>query len=71
MEDIKNYIINLRTVKQFAKIENVSHQYIYQLISNKIILPLVIGGIKFIDISLYKNIKSVEKASKTQIKIPI
>jgi len=48
---------NLLSINSFAKAEGVTPSYIYKLIGAGFIVPDEIDGSKFIDKTVYKNIK--------------
>ena len=47
----------LKTIKNYAAMQQVTTSYIYKLITEKKMLPVVIDGVKFIDFSVYPTIK--------------
>lgn len=57
--EIKKYLNNLKTIANYAKSKNVTAARIYQLIESKHILPEIIDGVKFIDISKYPSTQTL------------
>lgn len=51
MKKLKYDITKLKSIANYAKIRNLTPPRIYQLIKEKKITPVIIDGIKFIDIS--------------------
>jgi hypothetical protein len=49
-------INKLRTVKNFALSHGVTAAYIYKMMGEKKMNPVIIDGVKFIDISVYPNL---------------
>jgi hypothetical protein len=47
----------LKTVANYAKMNNVTTSYIYKLVSQKKIQFTEIDGVKFVDIAVYPTIK--------------
>lgn len=52
-----NYL-KLKTVKHFADSNRVTTTYIYKLMKEKKITPVIIDGVKFVDTAIYTNIHS-------------
>lgn len=65
MEDLN--INNLKTVKHFAALEDITTSYVYYLIDKGQIKPLQIDSVQFIDISTYGNIKQYLRDIKKQL----
>jgi len=47
-------IDNLKTIKNFANLSGVTAAYIYKMINKSQIIPVIIDGVCFIDISVNK-----------------
>ena len=52
----KAYINHLKTVKSFAHDNKVSTAYVYKIIQQGKLQPVIIDGVNFIDISKYPTI---------------
>lgn len=52
-----NYI-KLKTVKHFADSNKVTTTYIYKLMKEKKIMPVIIDGVKFVDTAIYPKLHS-------------
>lgn len=48
---------NLVTVKNYALSQSITTSYVYKLFKAKNIEPIVIDGVKFIDVKKYPTIK--------------
>jgi hypothetical protein len=51
---------NIKTIKNFALSNNVTTAYIYKLIGENRITPVLVDGVKFIDIVKYPSIEKVK-----------
>lgn len=52
-----NLLKTLKTVANYAKMNNVTPAYIYKLVGQKKIMFTEIDGVKFVDIAKYPTIK--------------
>jgi predicted ATP-dependent serine protease len=51
---MKTKIDNLKTIKNFALLNKVTASYIYKLIKEGKMKPVIIDNVQFIDMSVYK-----------------
>ena len=54
-------IDNLKTIKNYAKKEDVTASYIYKLIKEDKLEPVIIDGVQFIDTERFPSIHQTKK----------
>jgi hypothetical protein len=51
---------NIKTIKSYALLNKVTTAYIYKLIGQNRITPVVVDGVKFIDLVAYPSIQKAK-----------